>query len=348
MTLNIFGDGTGGTNGPGIASSPMNENFSEVKYHEIMISPVIASAEYFDGVIAHSSTVFSGMVTDGHIWITSDAGVTAGNYTEKLTTLTSDSLLIGAKNTAAAGFAVEVGASTTNADTGYTGNSGTTWTDSTNVTMTTAILCADMPSSSLILVGGNDSSNDLKYSTDQAGSWTNPSTPPTGTIHAISMYDNTTGYCVDGSGNIWKTTDGADNWSDTGDNVIGSVDGNIGMYTVSATNVVFFTNSSVYLYVNGSGISSGIRVNSGSVFLGAKETANALYMLLGHSDGFILLKSEDSGATWIQHPIAWRLSDGTLTGSNYYHLKHCLDAYDNDNIVVCAFAAMFKIRNYVP
>jgi hypothetical protein len=30
MTLNKFGDGTGGTNGPGIASSPMNANFAKV------------------------------------------------------------------------------------------------------------------------------------------------------------------------------------------------------------------------------------------------------------------------------------------------------------------------------
>lgn len=336
------------TDGNVLTGDQLDGNFTEVKYNEMLVSPAISSAEYFSGVVAHSTTAFTGADTGGDIWLTSDAGVTAGNYTEKNTTMAGNVLYIGAKNTAAAGFGIEVGASVTDADTVYTGNSGTTVSDTTNVTMTTSILCADMPSSSLILVGGNDSTNDLKYSDDQASTWTNPTTPPTGTIYAISMYDNTTGYCIDGSGNIWKTTDGADTWTDTGDNALGSIDGNIGMYTLSATDVIIFSNSSVYKYENGTGITVGVRACAGCVFLGAKETANAFYVLLGHSDGFILLKSEDSGDTFNSHLIPWRISDGTLTGTIYYHLKHCIDAYDGDNLLLCAFVYNGKIKNIIP
>ena len=59
------------------------------------------------------------------------------------------------------------------------------------------------------------------------------------------MFDANTGYAIDSAGNIWKTINGAVDWSDTGDNYSGPA-ADMTIFAFSATIAFIQDEESVY------------------------------------------------------------------------------------------------------
>jgi hypothetical protein len=251
------------------------------------------------GLIAHSSTVYS--ITNGatiYLW----NGTT---LTSKNTDLETDNMLVLCADDATKAFAIEATAS---GETAYTADSGTTWTTKTSTAMGTEVRDVSFPTANLIVVAGDDAAgtDHIIYSTDQGASWTDATTSPSTDVACMAMFSSTVGYAVDTGGNIWKTTDGADVWADTGDN--SSATSKVSsIYCLDAdTCIIVCGNGAIEKYVNSTNTITTVyfdninTYNSGIVY-----TNVYLYTIMRNSDanGGILLFSDDDGDTWKSQPL---------------------------------------------
>ncbi|MHA1876715.1 MAG: WD40/YVTN/BNR-like repeat-containing protein [Promethearchaeota archaeon] len=101
----------------------------------------------------------------------------------------------------------------------FTFNSGANWWNSGTDPALDNAYCADM-FGEVVVVGGDHSSNRSIYrSTDAGDNYAECSSGPTDKVIGICLASETVGYAVDQYGNIWKTTDGGDNWTDTTDDL---------------------------------------------------------------------------------------------------------------------------------
>ena len=289
-------------------------------------------------IIPHgSTTVMSGVTAAGDIYASSDGGKT---WTSKNTTPDAAGFLVTGRTDKTLGFFIERTPAGGNFQTAYTDDSGTTWTSKTDANFSgNEVIDVSMPSSALIVLAGADGTNNIVYSTDQGGTWNDPTTPVTSTVRAMNMFSDTVGYAVDTSGNIWKTTDGADVWADTGDNV-SNYAGNserTKMYCATADLVIFFNDGKISLYTNSTNNfthkvdlkSSEMRETGGII----ETSSGAIYVLAITNDttiGAVLAKSTDEGDTWTQ-----TLIDGEMyTVSGALDKKQIIAEWGTNHIVL--------------
>ena len=146
----------------------------EVNANLTYVNPVwdithIAAAT-FTSVIVHSSSAYSFMTFDGNIGLWN--GTT---YTNKNTTGTTYAYMTKCKTNAAYGVSVENGGNKV----AFTSTSGTNWISETVSPMGTANYDISMPTTSLVVIGGNDAggTDHIIYSTDLSegggGTWNN-------------------------------------------------------------------------------------------------------------------------------------------------------------------------------
>ena len=197
-------------------------------------------------------------------------------------------------------------------ETACTINSGTAWTTKAACTFGTQIYDVSFPTTSLIVVGGNDAAgNDhIVFSTDGGTNWTNATTSPAGAVAALDMYDGTNGMAIRANADVWKTVDGAVNWTNTGTAISGA--SNImACYMTSATNYVVAVaqphgGGFAYRIRKGdltSGTYSNVDLTFGSsndVYCSEfyKSTNGNLYILFDEGRTTMLLKSPDNGTSW--------------------------------------------------
>ncbi len=256
------------------------------------------------GIVKHSSTNYSKTDTSGNIRLSTDTGATwaAAGGTHALD---AENLIRVAKDDITKGIAIEV---TGNYETAYTSDSGANWNATTVATFGTVINDVSFPTNNLIVVGGDDAAgtDHVIFSTDQAATWTNATTSPSVRVAALDMFDGTTGYAVDTSNNIWKTTNSAVDWTDTTDNV--TVDSLTSIYAVTADILLIWNGTSGTLsrYVNSTNTVSTIYVH-GNVTAGSggivKTTVGHYFFALFPTTGAALnapvwlLRSSDSGVS---------------------------------------------------
>ena len=279
-------------NGTVADADKVNVNFSESDQRWLN---EFVGANY-SGIIAHSSTVYSIIHTGGDIYQRS--GTT---MTQKNTDLDTYSYIRLCKADSTHGVAVEDSASP---EVAFTDDSGATWTTKTSIGFSGGVNDVSFPTASLIVVGGADAGNDnVKYSTDDGATWNDATTSPSAEVYCLDMYDGSTGYAVDSGGNIWKTSDGGDTWTDTADDTIS---------TMSQANSILCLDASTCIIVSTDGVvhhynNSTNTVSRYSYYLlhdyngGIIYTDGIIYTLIHSSqtnNAPILLISQDNGVNW--------------------------------------------------
>jgi len=230
------------------------------------------------GFSVHATGVWSAL-NGTQIQNTTDS---AANWTNKYDISDTGIYMLACEADTTRAFAV---ADTGGGKTAYTADSGTTWTGKTVTPMPGNIYDLSFTTTGLVVVAGNDGAgaNHIVYSTDNGGTWTDPTVAPSSDCYCVHMFDASTGYAVDSSGNIWKTTDGGDNWSDTTDNS-NTAQTYMSIRAVSATACLIVTAGTVEYYDNSSNtvtqvISSRANTNFG-IF--SRVTGSGYFVAFSH------------------------------------------------------------------
>jgi len=192
----------------------------------------------------HSATNWSISDSDSKIRATADTGATTA---DKATGV-------------GVGIMKSCAADTTNAyfigtTSNITTDSGVTWAvTATAPTFGTSISDVSFPTTSLIVVSGDDGGGGkhIVFSTDSGATWTDATTPPSSAIVAVGMYDGTTGYAYNATGDFWKTTDGAVTWTDTTHSISDTIAAPAHLLAISATKVIS-TDNHLVVYDNSAG-----------------------------------------------------------------------------------------------
>lgn len=105
----------------------------------------------------------------------------------------------------------------------YTTNYGNNWTKATlapGSNLGTRVFSAAYagPGSLVCGLDKGSAARSIYYSVDGGDSWTICSTGPAGDTDVIAMFNSVSGWAIDNAANVFMTTDGGDNWSDTGFN----------------------------------------------------------------------------------------------------------------------------------
>ena len=238
---NRFGTADDWENGDVLGAPDLLDTFNSIRFIEKVTNTIVCS-----GIAAHSATTWS-TISIGVIKQTSDSAVT---WTTKNSDLDSVSYLESCRGDRTHAFAIEY---TQAAETCFTDDSGATWTTATTHTWGAGGRTYDTSfvTTGLIVVAGDDGAGGkhIVYSTDDAVTWTDPTTAPSAACYTVGMFDANTGYAIDTAGNIWKTTDGCDTWVDTTDNL--SVNMSTKIICTSATEFVCLVDANSYHYNNG-------------------------------------------------------------------------------------------------
>lgn len=289
-----MGTGSEWVDGNVLNADDLLDSIVEYRWNTALTSPVPGTI--ISGVIGHSSTKLSVMLTSGAIWQLS--GTT---WTNRSSPCDTTSFIVRARNDATIGFACENSATS---ETAYTADSGDTWTTKTSATWGGDVNDVDMPSSALIVMVGDDGGggNHIIFSTDQGGSWVDATTQPSAAIYSVSMFSATVGYAIDNAGNIWKTTNGAVDWVDTTHNVNGTARVSSKIYAVSATACIILTEARLDVYDNTGGTVTakfGYYGYSGGI---CETTSGAIYVQAFKDTSLqvAIYRTLDNGTNWQQ------------------------------------------------
>lgn len=233
------------------------------------------------------------------------------------------------------------------ADASFTSDSGATWGDSgTNPPNQSAIYDAVYATTGVALACGSASSGThIWRSTDGGDTWAQVSDDGTAsTVVAIDMFSATVGFAVDSSGNILTTSDGGDNWTDTGRT--SSLTGQETTIMALSATEYLIAGSSIQIYKGTTSSDPTLKFIMGggySVMTHFIKTANGNIYIAGmvagttKSQGY-LMRSTDSGATWGAKEI--RLLKNTTPVSLHTAVGKCSLAEADDNVLVlCAETA---------
>ena len=316
------------TAGTDALASQVNSNFV---YNNTVWEIENLGAFTFNGVVVHSATNYSVVrASSGEIYLWDGSTLTLKNSTPN-----ASSLMAGCKADATHGVCVE----TAGVEVTFTDDSGATWTSKTSVGFSAAVYDVSFPTATLIVVGGSDGGGDyIQFSTDDGGTWTDATTSPSTVVDGLDMFDGNTGYAVDSSGNIWKTTNAAVDWTDTGDNVsTGTPGASCNVLCLTADIVIITSQSYLDYYVNSTNTVTR-KVTNGTLDLpqGIVNTDGVIYALMSNSSNHMggLLTSADSGITW-----TYQIFDPSSNDTAY---KHSIAAYDTGKIMYIQTGDLYK------
>jgi len=337
---NRFGTSDDWEDGDVLNAADLLDTFDAIRYHDF-VGVAALTANSVTSVVAHSSTNYTVLMDNGTILNSTNSGA---SWTSKSTVLDTNSLMIGGRTDKTILFGIELG--TTN-ETVFSTNSGATVSAATSAAFGTNMTDASMPAEGLIVVVGDDSggSDHVVFSTDQFSTVTNATTQPSAPVVAVGMFDTSTGYLVDTSGNIWKTTNGAVDWTDTTDNVTTtSPNDQTKVYAISATLVIIANGGLIDIYNNST---NTVTVRAHAVGAdscqGIIETANGnIYVAMdssGNANETTLLRTTDNGTSWSQTSVAGlEGSSGTIFYKNSFSEK------DNNNLIFQSGRVLIDFR----
>ena len=184
----------------------------------------------------------------------------------------------------------------------------------------------------MIVVGGNDGGggNHIVFSTDDGGTWTDASTQPSAAIYCVDMFDANTGYAVDSSGNIWKTTNAAVDWTDTTHNITETATVGMSIRALSATTAIISAGSGIEYYDNGAGTSTRRMKTDQNTTLGIAVVGSSYFVATGANDAseaVTLWRSDNSGTNWEGRLIdvkQFNQNDTEKTGISEFSTTHIL------------------------
>jgi len=177
-----------------------------------------------------------------------------------------------------------------------TTDGGATWSVMSSLPLTTYYTLAVSPSGKLFAGGFNNSSANIRYSTDGGTSWATASAG-TSTINDIVFTDSLTAYAST-SGGVYKSTDGGTTWAAMALNApTTSV-----FYDIAVQgNTLYFADDDSLLFTTQDGGASFNRINylpagmSNQIMRAIDVTGNSIYIV---GDNGYFIKSTNNGATW--------------------------------------------------
>lgn len=329
-------------------SADLKEGFAQNYYCKLLtVLPYDDGAAQIQGIVAHNSTTYSAIDNKGSVYQTSDSGVT---WTIKNTDLGYASFIMKCKNDFTKAVVIE-GVVTPNQKVVYTSNSGATWTTCTGTgTFVAALYDVSFPTVNLIVLAGDDDvgAKHITYSTDQGANFVDAATSPSSRVYSVDMFSSGTGYAIDSAKNIWKTTNNAIDWVDTGHNVIQTLDagskicaitdtecyimgasGRIEYYNHPAGTVVTITDSGQA----GDCISGGIFKSTEGKYIVARLPDNV-------NTGMTNILFSTGTTNWSMFSIPSTLGNA---GPTY---KTCIDACGSSEVLACL--GYGAIRTLIP
>jgi photosystem II stability/assembly factor-like uncharacterized protein len=332
MVTNKFGTASDWADGDVLSAADLGDTFHNIRFLDLVY---VGSTNPTTGVIAHDSTHWSAIDSNGTIYVTTDGG-SSWAVTGGTAALDTDSFIRVCAANKAKAIAIEATGDFETAMTS-TGTSTVTWNAATAATFGTQIYDVSYTTDGLIVVGGDDSlgTDHIIYSTDDGATWNNATTSPSAAVYAVNMFDATTGYAVDSAGNIWKTTNGADIWVDTGDNIVGTVGTAASVLCLSATTCIISCESQIMLYNNSTNTVTVVlqafsAINTTGI---VKTNSGEIYITRIHIGGEIgveIYKSSDSGASWQYKSILHNVVGGSFDNTE----KCSLTEYSNDRMLL--------------
>ena len=336
------------TNGTLANATEVNTNFAytlgNAAWNRI-ISTTNADTSDHIGYQAHTATKMTMIDSGADIWYSADSGVT---WTEKNTDLdTADIIHRNCK--ADRTYAIFIEMSGDN-EVVHTADSGVTCTTKTSCTFGTAIYAISYPTTSLIVVGGNDAAGTdfIVFSTDSGANWTNATTTVDAICPALDMYDGSNGFALTNTGKIFSTSNAAVDWTDTTHtyNPVPEQPNTI-LVAVSSTECVFAYINTAVIYIfkyDGSGNAvMKLRINTpvfqglGNFVIDSNGIIYCAAVSTSANTNVLLLRSTDDGETWdgiiIPCYDAWTTNAGNI--------KSMLSLDEDDNLYV--FASQYNI-----
>jgi len=261
-------------------------------------------------LLAHSATTWTA-IQDSSTFRTTDAGVTWAAAAADIGDMTGVSKVCTADKTKAISCDHDSG------NVSYSTDSGNNWTSATtDPALITRVFDLSFITTGVAVVACDigTAARSIFYSTDGGNNWTICATGPAVDTVAIDMFDATNGIAVDVSGNVWTSSDGGINWSDTTYAVVGAA---------SQSSIKCLT-SSTYVFIQASNdmVQTGTTSTDGvtriqQVFGGnfpaytsnliKASNGNLYFVLYSFRDkaeindlisNITLYKSSDSGVTW--------------------------------------------------
>lgn len=215
----------------------------------------------------------------------------------------------------------------------YSTNSGASWTAASSVPLNwTGAWCASFPTATVAVAGldRGTATRGIMYSTNAGVDWTIAASGPVVDVVAIDMFSSTVGYAVDVSANIWKTTDGGVNWTDTTHNVTAAgtnamtdtlfaVSATKCLYALHTTRIELYDNTAGSVTVkyplsalpttNGHMCSNFVRTTNGNIYL-------AQHLFLAPLGIIRLYRSVDDGVTWDLTKLPSIMSSAVVVGNS--------------------------------
>ncbi|MCK4827674.1 hypothetical protein KA005_68740, partial [bacterium] len=162
-------------------------------------------------ILAHSTTDWT-LINGTATMITGDAGASWANASSDDGNMTAVSKVSVADPTKA------ISCDSNSGNVIITSDSGDNWTNaSTDPAGITKVFDLSFPTATVAVVacdlGG--AARGIFFSTDAGDNWTICTSGPAVDVMAIDMVDGSDGIAIDVNQNIWTTSDGGDNWSDS-------------------------------------------------------------------------------------------------------------------------------------
>ena len=307
---NRFGTASDFSDGDILFSADLSDSFNNLRYVDTyLINPTSSTIV---AIVAHSATQWTSAGITGSVYNTQNTG---SSWTLSFTS-GEETFLRLCKSTLARAVVVDEDdtAPGTTINVRTTSDSGATWTLRTAADFD-EVYDVSFSVPGRIVIAGDDVGagvNNIVYSTDDGVTWNDPVTVPGVTV-AVDMVNNLIGYALDDTGAIWKTSDGAVNWTNTTHAAGGGL-AKTTMYAITETLVIFVgphADNYIETYDNTANITRRARPPTNSdtaVFIpgGIEVTSNdEIYVLFGRNGndgGAIVMKSVDSGVTWQTFP----------------------------------------------
>lgn len=315
------------TDGNVLTAAQLNNNFQSVNWMGI----VITDDNNLTSFIAHSATNYSIIVAATGMWNNS-----TGAWVMEVGA--NDGFLLKCKTDPTYAFSINYPGGSTS--TFVTIDAGVNWGAATDSPLDASTDDISFPTTDLIVVAGDDAGGDyIWWSADQGTNWTAALTTLDAKAHAMDMFDKTDGYAITNANKIFKASNDAKNWTDTGDTVVVSADGGIHCLTADLLLIGNTTSGLVIsTYVNSTNTVTALQTFDGyDQFMGFAEDSNGVVYLAAYrsanSPGIIVIRSRDSFVTFeiILIPHIANAATITALGSDK---RGCIDVDANDDLYI--------------
>jgi|TARA_R100001530_G_scaffold2717_1_gene4374 hypothetical protein len=196
-----------------------------------------------------------------------------------------------------------------------------------------------------VCVGEANSLRGAWYTSNGGADWAQATS---GAAHfiCVDMFSATTGFAVDNSGNVYKTTDGGEGWDDTGGNVNGDERNIIAL--TATTYVTLTTDGNIYTGSGGTAtqrivfnysharVSEILKLTNGNLYYAVMPNSTATVF-----SSILLCKSTDSGITWSVKNIA--ASGAGLQDWNTNYQNDYIAEYDTNKIIILTGRAIYTL-----